>query len=135
VSRTPEELFQGLVEAQLGRPGTSVGRMFGSPILKVAGKVFAMLVKGRLVVKLPKQRVEELLASGVGELFDPGHGKPSKEWAAVDASVSRRWRSLVDEARAFVASHTGNRFLGGQSAPVFPWSRAPAFFQVDWLVT
>jgi TfoX/Sxy family transcriptional regulator of competence genes len=104
VSRTPEELFQGLVEAQLGRPGISVGRMFGSPVLKVAGKVFAMLVKGRLVVKLPKQCVEELLASGLGERFDPGHGKPSKEWAAVDASASRRWRSLVDEARGFVAS-------------------------------
>jgi len=104
VSRTPEEFFQGLVEAQLGRPGISVGRMFGPPVLKVTGKVFAMLVKGRLVVKLPNQRVEELLASGMGAPFDPGHGKPSKQWAAVDASVSRQWRSLVDEARAFVAS-------------------------------
>lgn len=49
---------------QLNRPGITVGRMFGSPVLKVAGKVFATLVKGRLVVKLPKPRVEDLLASG-----------------------------------------------------------------------
>jgi hypothetical protein len=78
--------------------------MFGSPVVKVGGKVFAMLVKGRLVVKLPKERVEELVASRRGKPFDPGHGKPSEEWVAVDAGASRRWRSLVDEAQTFVAS-------------------------------
>jgi TfoX/Sxy family transcriptional regulator of competence genes len=64
--------------------------MFGSPVLKVGGKVFAMLVKGRLVVKLPKERVERLVASGTGKPFDPGHGRPSKEWVAVDSGASRR---------------------------------------------
>ena len=59
---------------QLNRPGITVGRMFGSPVLKVAGKVFATLVKGRLVVKLPKPRVEDLRPPG-GKPFDPGHGK------------------------------------------------------------
>jgi TfoX/Sxy family transcriptional regulator of competence genes len=38
--------------------------MFGSPGLKVSGKVFSMLVKGRLVVKLPRQRVEAIIAEG-----------------------------------------------------------------------
>jgi TfoX/Sxy family transcriptional regulator of competence genes len=102
--KTPEEIFERLVEQHGGRPGISMGRMFGSPVLKVRGKVFAMLVKGRLVVKLPSERVEKLLASPVGQRFDPGHGKPSKEWVAVDAGASRRWRSLVDQAREFVAS-------------------------------
>jgi TfoX/Sxy family transcriptional regulator of competence genes len=78
--------------------------MFGSPVLKVGGKVYAMLVKGRLVVKLPTDRVEALMASGLGDRFDPGHGKPSKEWVAIDAVASRRWRSLVNEAREFIAS-------------------------------
>lgn len=104
MSGTPEEIFKRLVEGQLGRPGISVGKMFGSPVLKVGGKVFAMLVKRRLVVKLSKERVERLVSSGAGEPFDPGHGKPSKEWVAVDAGASRRWRSLVDDAQTFVAA-------------------------------
>lgn len=102
VSETPEAIFQRLVEAKGGRAGISVGRMFGSPVLKVEGKVFAMLVKGRLVVKLPGAQVEKLVTSRLGEAFDPGHGKPSKEWVAVDANVSRRWGRLVDEAQDFV---------------------------------
>jgi TfoX/Sxy family transcriptional regulator of competence genes len=104
VSKTPDAIFHRLVEAQVDRPLVSVGRMFGSPVLKVQGKVFAMLVKGRLVVKLPRGRVEKLLASRLGEAFDPGHGKPSMEWVAVDAKARVRWESLVDEARDFVAS-------------------------------
>ncbi len=44
--RTPEQTFQPLVDAELARPGITAGRMFGSPVLKVGGKVYAMLVKG-----------------------------------------------------------------------------------------
>jgi TfoX/Sxy family transcriptional regulator of competence genes len=40
--------------------------------MKVDGKLFAMVSNGRLVVKLPKQRVEDLLASGAGALRPPG---------------------------------------------------------------
>jgi len=83
--------------------------MFGSPVLKMRGKVFAMLVKGRLVVKLPRGRVDKLLASRLGEPFDPGHGKPSKEWVAVDPNMSRRWGPLVDEARDSLSHQTGDR--------------------------
>ncbi len=104
MSRTPEAIFQRLVEAEVGRPSVSVGKMFGSLVLKVEGKVFAMLVKGRLVVKLPRKRVDDLLVLGLGEPFDPGHGKASKEWIAVDANGSRRWGPLVDEAREFAVA-------------------------------
>jgi TfoX/Sxy family transcriptional regulator of competence genes len=48
--------------------------MFGSSGLKVGGKVFAMSVKNELVVKLPRERVDELVAAGAGSRFDPGHG-------------------------------------------------------------
>jgi len=47
-----------------------------------------MVVKGRLLVKLPKERVEEPLRSGLVEPLDPSHRKPSKEWVAVDAIAS-----------------------------------------------
>ncbi|MBI3953749.1 MAG: hypothetical protein HY330_04490 [Chloroflexi bacterium] len=77
--------------------------MFGSPGLKVEGKVFAVLVKGKLVVKLPKERVEALAASGDAEHFDPGMGRLMKEWAAVYPRAQDRWLSLALEARDFVA--------------------------------
>ena len=50
------------------RLGAAVGpqRAFGSTSLKTNGKIFAMLVKGRLVVKLDRKRVDELVAAGRG---------------------------------------------------------------------
>jgi TfoX/Sxy family transcriptional regulator of competence genes len=105
VARTPEDIFQGLAEVSLRQPGVGMGKMFSSSsVLNVNGKIFVMLVKGRLVVKLPRARVDELVASGVGTPFDPGRGRLMKEWIAVDVGASRRWRSLVAEAHGFVAS-------------------------------
>jgi len=79
----------------------TVGKMFGSAGLKVNGKVFAMVVRGRLVAKLPKPRVDELVASGDGEPFDPGHGKLMKEWVSV-SSREPSWLELAREAHHFV---------------------------------
>lgn len=39
-----------------------------------------MLVKDALVVKLPGERVKELLSDGTARPFDPGHGRVMKEW-------------------------------------------------------
>ena len=71
-------------------------RMFGSNGMKVADKTFAMFVKGFLVVKLPADRVDELIVRGVAKRFDPGHGRLMKEWVSlepdtVDATVG--WSS------------------------------------------
>ncbi len=60
--------------------------MFSSSnVLSLNGKIFAMQVKGKLVVKLPKQRVDELVAARVGTCFDPGHGRLMKEWISIPA--------------------------------------------------
>lgn len=61
-------------------------------------KVFAMLVKGALVVKLARPKVDALVAKGLGTHFGPGHGKPMKEWLCV---LGRRedWLSLALSAR------------------------------------
>ncbi len=97
-------VFENFVEVLLTDPRISQTKMFGSSGLKVRGKVFAMLFKERLVVKLPRQRVEALTASGMGEPFDPGHGRIMKEWVAVGPRPTDEWLSLVEEARDFVAS-------------------------------
>jgi hypothetical protein len=63
------------------------------------GKEFLALVdyKGSgLVVKLSKKRVEELLASGVGQPFAPA-GRVFREWVSVPKPDRRRWCSLLHE--------------------------------------
>jgi hypothetical protein len=42
-----------------------------------------MSSKGQFVVKLPMERVDELVASGQGEYFDLGHGRLMKEWVVI----------------------------------------------------
>lgn len=77
-------------------------RMFSSSnVLNVNGKIFAMLVKGKFVAKLPKRRVDELVAAGTGAYFDPGHGRLMKEWVAVGAGKAN-WVELAKEAYDFV---------------------------------
>ena len=75
---------------------------FGASALKVGGTIFAMLVKDRLVVKLPRPRVDELIAVGAGDHFNPGHRRPMKEWLAVDPDAGADWAALAGEALAFV---------------------------------
>jgi TfoX/Sxy family transcriptional regulator of competence genes len=105
-----EERFAALVEVLLrrpdlthGTPGSGPQKAFGSTSLKTNGKIFAMLVKGRLVVKLDRRRVDALVAAGHGERFDPGHGRLMKEWLAVDSESDDEWLTLANEAEAFVA--------------------------------
>jgi hypothetical protein len=81
-------------------PGAS-RRAFGSNGLKVNGKIFAMLVRGALVVKLPKARVDALVGSGAGVHFDRGQGQLMKEWLSVSGAEGT-WLALAREAHAFV---------------------------------
>jgi TfoX/Sxy family transcriptional regulator of competence genes len=80
------------------------GGKFGASGLKADGKLFAMLSRGELVVKLPRDRVEALVASGKGKPFDPGHGRLMKEWVTIAPDQSRQWGKLAEEAREFVAA-------------------------------
>ena len=81
---------------------THGGKGFGSTGLKVNGKLFAFVSsRGQFVVKVPKTRVEEMVAAREAEPFDPGHGRLMKEWAAVRSS-SVDWIELAREAHRFV---------------------------------
>jgi hypothetical protein len=77
------------------------GRKFGSNGLKVNGKLFAMLVRGSLVVKLPQARVDALVGERRGTPFEPGHGRRMKEWVTV-APGAADWVALAREACRFV---------------------------------
>ncbi len=104
MARTPEQIWEPIARAELARPRVTGGTGFGrSEGVRMGGKIYAMLVRGELVVKLPKGRVDELVTSRLATRFDAGKGHPMKEWAAVSPTAARRWRSLVEEARAFVS--------------------------------
>jgi hypothetical protein len=103
MTRTPEQVWLGIAERELVAPGVTGGTGFGrTEGLRISGKIFAMLVREELVVKLPKERVQELTAAGVGQPYDPGRGRLMKVWLSVPVGAARRWRTLVEEARAFV---------------------------------
>jgi hypothetical protein len=108
----PEERFVEVIKALLSNPDVTppsddppAKRRFGSTELKVHNKIFAMLVRGQLVVKLPRQRVDALVASGDGQRFDPRHdGRLMKEWLVVAPTSAVEWLPLAQEAMEFVAS-------------------------------
>ncbi len=109
-SITPEGRFAEIVETLAGHPdvtppaqGKQPKNRFGAHGLKIHNHIFAMLVGGRLVVKLPRPRVDALVAAGEGERFDPGHGRLMKEWLAVGPASGDGWLPLAREALEFVA--------------------------------
>lgn len=107
----PEQRFDVLCDAFAGQPGvalpdTSGRRTFGSSTLKIKGSIFAMLSGGRLVVKLPRERVQALIDDGTGEPFDSGTGRPMRQWLSVVAEDERTWHALAREAMGFVSSRT-----------------------------
>ncbi len=107
-SITPEEHFAEIVGEVLNHPGVTPpegGNGFGASGLKIYNKIFAMLVRGQLVVKLPKNRVDALVTAGDGERFDPRHdGRLMKEWIVIAATSEEKWLPLAREALDFVAS-------------------------------
>ncbi len=103
-----EERFEAIVDEFRGTRGVtppSDGKRFGASALKVDNKIFAMLSGGKLVLKLPKARVDALVAADAGERFDPRRdGRVMKEWVTLDLRHAEQWLALAHEALDFVAS-------------------------------
>jgi hypothetical protein len=103
---SPEQRYDELVDrwvevAGVTPPGESAG--FGSGSLRVNGKIFAMFVRGHLVVKLARARVDELVAAGEGARFDANKGTPMKEWLSLSETSRLDWAHLSGEAFTFVS--------------------------------
>jgi hypothetical protein len=105
-TREAEQRFEQLAGRFLADPTVRRGTGFGSnPGLRVGSKIFAMLRNNELVVKLPKQRVDDLVAAGTGARFDPRQdGRLMKEWATIPVRHGSDWEQLASEALQFVRS-------------------------------
>lgn len=101
---TPDtEFFWDLVEPLLGEPGIDEGTLMGFPCLRVNGDFFGTCDhrSGHLIVKVDRDRVVELIDSGLGQPFAPA-GRVFKEWVLIERRDEDTWLALLAEARAFV---------------------------------
>ena len=103
---TPEDRFEELVGEMITVDGVSPpagGRRFGAQALRFHGRIVAMLVDGCLVVKLPRPRVDDLVAAGAGVRFDAHRGTPMKEWFVLAPESPMAWPALTREAITYAA--------------------------------
>ena len=102
---SPAQRFDDLVGRFAGIPDITppgIGAGFGSSAMRMNGRIFAMLVREQLVVKLPAARVAQLVEGGEGTNFDANKGVPMKQWLALNTSSDQPWIALATEALAFV---------------------------------
>src|SRR5262245_51189558 len=97
-----EQAFAAIATRLRAEPDIDEGTGFGkSRGLRVNRKIFAMLVRDQLVLKLPAHRCADLVAAGRARPFDAGKGRPMKEWVALPDALES-WPTLADEALGFV---------------------------------
>jgi TfoX/Sxy family transcriptional regulator of competence genes len=99
----PDDAWEDLVERTVDGDVTP-GSMFGCRGLRTGRKFFAIWWHQRLVVKLPAERLEELVAAGRAEPFEPMGGRRMNGWVVLGATVE--WDPVVAEARAWTESQS-----------------------------
>jgi hypothetical protein len=100
---TPETaFFWDIAKPLLVEPGTSIGTLMKFPCLRAEGNFFATCDHrtGDLIVKLPRQRVSELVAAGHAQPFAPA-GRTFREWATISRRDEDTWRALLAEAHTY----------------------------------
>jgi hypothetical protein len=96
--------YDGVVHELTADPAVVETKMMGMPSLKLESKLFAGSSAESLVVKIGRERVDELVAAGSASPFDPsGRGRPMKDWAVI-APGEGDWVALAEEAKRYATS-------------------------------
>lgn len=89
-------------------PGVKGGKAFGYPAYKVNGKVFAFVGEVGIALKLPEDRVAELVEDqGAIRPFEVSDGVVWKQWVYIERKNPEDYHqdlNLMEEAIAFVGS-------------------------------
>ena len=95
------ELYDELTDDLLYDPAVGRATMMGYPCMRLAGRFLASYdeTTGALIVKLPRERVLELIDSGDGDPFAPA-GKWFRAWVSIPVDRAR-WQALLTEAVDF----------------------------------
>jgi hypothetical protein len=101
-------LYDDLTDDLLYDPAIGRATMMGYPCVRLAGTFLASYDDKlrSLVVKLPRDRVSELIENGSGEPFAPA-GKVFREWIAIRTVEPELWRQLLAEATDFARDQLG----------------------------
>ena len=96
------DLYDELTDDMLYDPAIGRATMMGYPCMRLAGRFLASYddKAGYLVVKLPRERVAELVQVGDGDPFAPA-GKVFREWVSIPTVDRELWQTLLSEAVDF----------------------------------
>jgi hypothetical protein len=98
-----DHAWEDLVERTVDGDVTP-GSMFGCRGLRTGRRFFAIWWEQQLVVKLPADRLQELVGSGRAVPFEPMDGRRMNGWAVLGEGVE--WDPVLAEARAWTESRT-----------------------------
>lgn len=96
------DLYDELTDDLLYDPAIGRATMMGYPCVRLAGRFLASYddKAGCLVLKLPRQRVTQLVENGDGDQFAPA-GKVFREWVSIPTVDRSLWQTLLAEAVDF----------------------------------
>lgn len=96
------DLFWELALPLIASGRAEEGELMRSQCIRVQGDFLAMpeYRTGDLVVKLPADRVSELIEAGSGMAFAPAK-KVFREWVQIPGRDAQLWQQLFDEGLEF----------------------------------
>ncbi len=99
--------YAGVTQVMMLKHGATVSKTFGTPTLKINGKVFAGLEESDMIFKLTGDDHAKASKLKGARLFDPmKNGKAMKEWVQVPVAHSKLWLKFAESALKYVKKKT-----------------------------
>jgi hypothetical protein len=100
--------FELTASAILREKGVEVSTIMKSACLRYSGEFLGMIFQreNALIIKIAPQRVDELIAEGIGMPFDLT-GKRFKSWVMIPADYEGQYDAYLAEALAYAKGSEG----------------------------
>jgi hypothetical protein len=122
------EPFGCFVEELLSDPAVTRTDRPGRASLRVDGRVFATDYEGYLILRLPRERADAVIAAGLARRLDPGHDSLLNEWLVLEPSAEESCGPLAREAldsglmgpASFAATTTVGMYRSSMTSATLP---------------